>query len=118
VQYDADGDLLYNANGDRLRTDLGQEMYCARCRCYLRPTGKRVPYGSDDVIVWVDECQHCEERRLEREAKDRRARRSEMMLRCELAGCSEWFTPKVTHQRFCSPEHRWAAARRRAKTTA
>jgi hypothetical protein len=107
--------MRYSANGDRIHDDTAQAVYCRSCMRYLRPSGKRVPYESDEIIVWIPECDWCEEQRIERDAKDRRARKEEMMLRCEFAGCSEWFVPVRDWQRFCSPEHRWAAHRAKSR---
>jgi hypothetical protein len=121
VQYDADGELIRNANGDLIRQDVGQEYYCGSCRTYIGPTGERVEYESKDVILWI-ECDWCLTRRLEQEtleAKHRaRAEAWNTPRLCQLEECRSWFEPRAAQQRFCTPEHRWMAARRRAKSVA
>src|SRR5262249_15546594 len=112
------GRVRRNANGDLIPTDTAQSSYCSSCFACLGETGKRVPYEAD-VGLWVDECGRCRERRLEAEAEHEAARaKLEAGTRareCAREGCDELFTPATVWQAYCTPEHRWAAHRRRSK---
>jgi hypothetical protein len=111
--------MIRNRNGDLIPQDQAQALYCGSCRRYLRPTGKRVPYTSPEVIDWSGECDWCRDRRLEREAEEaERRRREEEKVRprqCQLESCGVWFTPATPWQRFHADECRWKAHRSRLK---
>src|SRR5262245_47823959 len=106
----------YNANGDLLRDDTPQQAYCSVCRGFVRPSGARVPYDSDEIILWL-ECDRCMFRRLEEEAEEEERRRREEELRRprECGWCGELFVPGKPWSTFCCDEHRWLAAQRRRK---
>jgi hypothetical protein len=97
-----------------VRPDSAQAFYCGTCWRYVGPTGKRVGYESEEIIVWV-ECPWCLGRRLEREAaEEERRRREEERTRprqCALDGCAVMFVPATVWQRHCCDEHRWKAHR-------
>jgi hypothetical protein len=103
-----------NANGDPIPSGTAQSIYCSECRRFLRYSGRRVAYSSDDVIVWV-ECDYCRGRREAEEAEEaERRRRAEEKVRpvvCGLEGCQVTFVRATAWQAFCCDEHRWRAHR-------